>query len=94
MSTPVLYLVVPCYNEQEVLTDTADKLERKLRQLMDAGKVGAKSRIAFVNDGSRDRTWELIRRCTERSPLFSGINLAHNEGHQNALLAGLMTVRP
>ena len=94
MSVPVLYLVVPCYNEQEVLRDTAEKLEQKLTQLIDAGRVNGKSRIAFVNDGSRDNTWELIRQCTDRSPLFSGINLAHNEGHQNALLAGLMTVLP
>lgn len=94
MSAPVLYLVVPCYNEQEVLDDTARKLEAKLAQLIDGDRVSEKSRVAFVNDGSRDNTWELIRRCTERSPLFSGINLAHNEGHQNALLAGLMTVLP
>ena len=94
MTVPVLYLVVPCYNEQEVLNDTADKLQQKLMDLIDAGVVNARSRIAFVNDGSRDRTWELIVQCTVRSPIFSGINLAHNEGHQNALLAGLMTVLP
>ena len=94
MTVPVLYLVVPCYNEQEVLNDTADKLQQKLMNLIDAGVVSARSRIAFVNDGSRDRTWELIVQCTVRSPIFSGINLAHNEGHQNALLAGLMTVLP
>lgn len=94
MSAPVLYLVVPCYNEQEVLTDTAEKLAHKLTQLIDAGKISERSRIAFVNDGSSDCTWEIIRAYTERSALFSGINLAHNEGHQNALLAGLMTVLP
>ena len=94
MSAPVLYLVVPCYNEQEVLTNTAEKLAHKLTQLIDAGKISERSRIAFVNDGSSDRTWEIIRAYTERSALFSGINLAHNEGHQNALLAGLMTVLP
>lgn len=94
MSAPVLYLVVPCYNEQEVLTDTAEKLAHKLTQLIDAGKISKRSRIAFVNDGSSDCTWEIIRAYTERSALFSGINLAHNEGHQNALLAGLMTVLP
>ena len=94
MSAPVLYLVVPCYNEQEVLSDTAEKLAHKLTQLIDAGKISERSRIAFVNDGSSDRTWEIIRQYTERSTLFSGINLAHNEGHQNALLAGLMTVLP
>lgn len=94
MSAPVLYLVVPCYNEQEVLNNTAEKLAHKLTQLIDAGKISERSRIAFVNDGSSDRTWEIIRAYTERSALFSGINLAHNEGHQNALLAGLMTVLP
>lgn len=94
MSAPVLYLIVPCYNEQEVLSDTAEKLAHKLTQLIDAGKISERSRIAFVNDGSSDRTWEIIRAYTERSALFSGINLAHNEGHQNALLAGLMTVLP
>ena len=94
MTAPVLYLVVPCYNEQEVLADTAEKLRQKMTALIAAEKVSAKSRIAFVNDGSRDHTWELIAACAEQSTLFSGINLAHNEGHQNALLAGLMTVLP
>ena len=94
MTAPVLYLVVPCYNEQEVLADTAEKLRQKMTALIAAEKVSAKSRIAFVNDGSRDRTWELIAARAEQSTLFSGINLAHNEGHQNALLAGLMTVLP
>ena len=94
MTIPVLYLVVPCYNEQEVLNDTAEKLRKKMTALIAAEKVSTKSRIAFVNDGSRDATWELIAACAEQSTLFSGINLAHNEGHQNALLAGLMTVLP
>ena len=94
MTIPVLYLVVPCYNEQEVLNDTAEKLRKKMTALIAAEKVSAKSRIAFVNDGSCDATWELIAACAEQSTLFSGINLAHNEGHQNALLAGLMTVLP
>lgn len=94
MSAPVLYLVVPCYNEEEVLRDTAGKLAGKLGALIDAGRISGKSRVAFVNDGSRDATWQIIRTLTEEDALFSGINLAHNEGHQNALLAGLMTVRP
>ena len=93
MQEPVLYLVVPCYNEQDVLYDTAEKLLQKMTRLIEDRRISARSRIAFVNDGSRDRTWELIIDCTMRSPLFSGINLAHNEGHQHALLAGLMTVR-
>ena len=94
MSAPVLYLVVPCYNEEEVLRDTAGKLAGKLGALIDAGRISGESRVAFVNDGSRDATWQIIRTLTEEDALFSGINLAHNEGHQNALLAGLMTVRP
>ncbi|WP_295163642.1 glycosyltransferase family 2 protein [Selenomonas sp. F0473] len=94
MKRPVLYLVVPCYNEQEVLCDTAETLTEKLTQLIAAGSIAPESRIAFVNDGSRDRTWDLIVECARRSTLCAGINLAHNEGHQNALLAGLMTVRP
>ena len=94
MNEPVLYLVVPCYNEQEVLLDTAEKLGQKLAGLIASGKVHDRSRIAFVNDGSRDGTWGLICQCTRQNPHFSGINLAHNEGHQNALLAGLMTVLP
>lgn len=94
MKRPILYFVVPCYNEQEVLRDTADTLAQKLTQLITGGRAAADSRIVFVNDGSRDQTWSVISAYVQRSALFSGINLAHNEGHQNALLAGLMTVRP
>ncbi len=94
MKRPILYFVVPCYNEQEVLRDTADTLAQKLTQLIAGGRAAADSRIVFVNDGSRDQTWSVISACVQRSALFLGINLAHNEGHQNALLAGLMTVRP
>jgi len=89
----ILYIVVPCYNEEEVLPETSRRLEEKLRALISAGKVNRKSRILFVNDGSRDKTWTVITQLCQRSPLFSGVDLSRNRGHQNALLAGLMTAK-
>lgn len=89
----VLYLVIPCYNEEEVLSETAVRLKEKLHGLMEQGRIDPKSRIIFVNDGSRDRTWEIIRELHEQDRIFGGINLSRNRGHQNALLAGLMTVK-
>ena len=89
----ILYIVVPCYNEEEVLPETARRLREKLESLMAAGKIGAESRVLFVNDGSRDRTWELISELHRACPLFSGADLSRNRGHQNALLAGLMTAK-
>lgn len=88
-----LYMVIPCYNEQEVLPETSKRLKEKLSTLVKAGKIDPESRIIFVNDGSKDRTWEIIRRLHEEAPVFGGINLSRNRGHQNALLAGLMTVK-
>lgn len=88
-----LYMVIPCYNEQEVLPETSKRLKEKLSTLVKAGKIDPESRIIFVNDGSKDRTWEIIRRLHEEDPVFGGINLSRNRGHQNALLAGLMTVK-
>lgn len=88
-----LYLVIPCYNEEEVLPETAKRLKEKLLQLQENGKIAEKSRIVFVNDGSKDRTWELIQQLHMENPIYSGINLSRNRGHQNALLAGLMTVK-
>ncbi len=88
-----LYIVVPCYNEEEVLPETAKRLRAKLEQLMSEGKVSGDSRILFVNDGSKDRTWELISQLHQDCPLFCGVDLTRNRGHQNALLAGLMTAR-
>ncbi len=89
----VLYLVIPCYNEEEVLPETAVRLKEKLHGLMGQGRIDPRSRIIFVNDGSRDRTWEIIRELHEQDRIFGGINLSRNRGHQNALLAGLMTVK-
>lgn len=90
----ILYMVVPCYNEEEVLSETAKRLEEKYRSLMERELISPKSRVVFVNDGSKDRTWEIIQQLHSESPqLFSGINLSRNSGHQNAVLAGLMTVK-
>lgn len=88
-----LYMVIPCYNEQEVLPETSKRLKEKRSTLVKAGKIDPESRIIFVNDGSKDRTWEIIRRLHEEDPVFGGVNLSRNRGHQNALLAGLMTVK-
>lgn len=89
-----LYMVIPCYNEEEVLHETAKQLKVKYEQLISSGMITPESRIVFVNDGSRDKTWQIICELHEAEPqFFSGINLARNSGHQNAVLAGLMTVK-
>ena len=93
MNKPVLYIVVPCYNEEEVLPETSKRLKVKLSDLVAAGKVSEDSRVLFVDDGSKDRTWEMIRGYHEEDPRFSGVRLSRNRGHQNALLAGLMTAK-
>lgn len=85
-----LYLVVPCYNEEEVLPETNRRLKEKMCGLRETGRIGEASRILYVDDGSRDRTWALISGFHQEDPLVSGLKLAHNRGHQNALLAGLM----
>ena len=89
----VLYLVIPCYNEEEVLPETSSRLLEKLGSLIKLGKISEKSRVIFVNDGSKDRTWEIIEELHQKNRIFGGINLSRNRGHQNALLAGLMTVK-
>lgn len=88
-----LFLVIPCYNEQEVLPETAKRLKEKMELLIQQGSIAPDSKICFVNDGSKDKTWEMICALHQESALFRGINLSRNRGHQNALLAGLMTVR-
>ena len=88
-----LYIAVPCYNEEEVLLDSAEKLRVKLRVMMDRGSISSDSRIVFIDDGSRDRTWELIRSLHQTDVIFSGIKLSRNRGHQNALMCGLMTLK-
>ena len=87
-----LYIVVPCYKEQEVLPETSKRLREKLIALQKQGKISDRSRVMFVNDGSSDNTWPIIRELHEKEPeFFSGVNLSRNRGHQNALLAGLLT---
>jgi len=95
MNNPeILYMVVPCYNEEEVLNETASRLKEKYQSLAERNLISAESRIVFVNDGSKDKTWEIIQSLHEENPeYFSGLNLAHNAGHQNAVLAGLMSVK-
>ncbi|MBE5839267.1 glycosyltransferase family 2 protein [Butyrivibrio sp.] len=88
-----LFCVIPCYNEQEVLPETSKRLEAKLKDLIAAGKISDDSRILFVNDGSKDNTWNMIKDLHEKNEIFQGINLSKNMGHQNALLAGLMTAK-
>lgn len=89
----ILYLVIPCYNEEEVLPETSKRLVAKLNTMIAADLISQDSKIVFVNDGSKDRTWQLIRQYHEKNPMIQGINLSRNKGHQNALLAGLMTVK-
>lgn len=86
----ILYIVVPCYNEEAVLPETARRLRAKLESLTASERISEKSRVLFVNDGSRDSTWSIIEKLHGECPLFSGVNLSRNRGHQNALLAGLM----
>ena len=89
-----IYLVVPCYNEEEVLPETAKRLHRKMKQLQKAEKISPDSRVIFVDDGSKDRTWRLIEKLHEKMPqMFDGVRLSRNEGHQNALFAGLMEAK-
>lgn len=90
----ILYIVVPCYNEQEVLPETSKRLFDKMTALHKQQKIDEKSRILFVNDGSKDATWRLIEELCAKSPLYAGVNLSRNRGHQNALLAGIATAAP
>ena len=93
MKDTVLYVVVPCYNEEEVLPETSVQLSELLRTMADSGVVSDDSRVVFVDDGSNDNTWEIISQFSKENKYLSGIKLACNVGHQNALMAGLMTVR-
>jgi len=86
----ILYLVIPCYNEQEVLPETSKRLLEKMTSLIDRGMISGESKIMFVNDGSRDRTWEMIENLHDSNPIYLGVKLSRNRGHQNAVLAGLM----
>ncbi len=88
-----LYLVIPCYNEEEVLPKTAHLLLKKMERLIAEQRISTESHIVFVNDGSKDATWDIIKRLHAENGIFQGVQLSRNQGHQNALLAGLMTVK-
>ncbi len=90
---PVLYLVIPCYNEEQVLPLTSGKFKGKLDELIEAGKISSKSRVMFVNDGSKDTTWDILTSLCEESEEYCAISLSRNRGHQNALIAGLMEAK-
>ena len=90
---PVLYIVIPCYNEEEVLPITSKMFLQKLRDLSAAGKISDDSRVLFVDDGSKDATWEIITQLAKADPHFTGIRQSRNRGHQNAVLAGLMEAK-
>ena len=90
---PVLYIVIPCYNEESVLPITSGMFRDKVRQLADAGKISDESRILFVNDGSKDKTWEIITALSAKDPCFQGIAQSRNRGHQRAVWAGLMEAK-
>ena len=93
MARPVLWIVIPCYNEEQVLPITAPMFLKKIRELTEAGKISENSRVLFVNDGSADRTWDIIRDLAAQDEHYIGICQSRNRGHQNAVLAGLMEAR-
>ena len=88
----ILYVVIPCYNEEEVLPETSKQLKTKIEKLIKSKKISEKSKIMFVDDGSKDQTWNIIENLT-KDKIFSGVKLSRNKGHQNALLAGLLTAK-
>lgn len=90
---PTLYIVVPCYNEEAVLPESSKQFDAVLSDLISKNIVSSESKILFVNDGSRDRTWQLISEYAKKNPHFAGISLSKNRGHQNALLAGLLQAK-
>ena len=93
MSRPILWIVIPCYNEEQVLPLTAPMFLQKLQDLAARGQISENSRVLFVNDGSADRTWEIIRELSEKDEHYLGICQSRNRGHQNAVLAGLMEAK-
>lgn len=90
---PTLYIVIPCYNEEEVLPITAPRFLAEIRELQALEMISEQSKILFVNDGSRDRTWQIIRDLAKADPTYIGISQSRNRGHQNAVLAGLMEAK-
>ena len=92
--TPILFLVVPCYNESEALPDTIDQLTKKLDSLITKKLISKKSKILFVDDGSADETWSIIKSASAKNAKITGLKLSRNRGHQTALVAGLLTAKP
>lgn len=90
---PILYLVIPCYNEEEMLDITTKALTKKMEKLIKDHSISKDSKVLYVNDGSKDKTWEKIEKAHDKNKLFGGVKLSRNRGHQNALLAGLMTAK-
>lgn len=90
---PILYVVIPCYNEEEVLPETTKRMKEKMSKLIKEKMISSKSKVMYVNDGSKDKTWEMIKDINKKEPLFTGVTLSRNRGHQNALLGGLMTAK-
>lgn len=88
-----LFVVIPCYNEEEVLHETTKRLKEKLETLIKNKVISKDSKVMYVNDGSKDKTWELIKEISEKEKLFTGITLSRNRGHQNALVGGLLTAK-
>lgn len=88
-----LYLVIPCFNEEDVLPESARRLDTKIKSLIERGLVSSRSKILFVNDGSTDKTWDIIKQLHSENKIFLAISLAHNSGEQNAYLAGMMTAK-
>lgn len=93
MNNPILYIIIPCYNEEQVLPITSSMFLEKIHHLTKKNKISEESRILFVNDGSKDRTWEIIRELSEKDEHYMGISQSRNRGHQNAVLAGLMEAK-
>ena len=93
MKDNILYIVIPCYNEEDVLEETTKRLKVKMNKLVENKIISNKSKVLFVNDGSKDKTWKLIESIEKKEKYFTGISLSRNRGHQNALLAGLLTAK-
>ena len=93
MKKEILYIVIPCYNEEEVLNETIKVLSNKMKELIKKKIISEKSKVMFVNDGSKDNTWNIIKNIVKKDSTFTGISLSRNKGHQNALVAGLLTAK-
>ncbi len=92
-NSEILYIVIPCYNEEEVLEETTKRLTAKLDELIKNKLISKESKVMYVDDGSKDKTWDIIKKINYENKLFVGLRLSRNRGHQNALLAGLMTAK-